>query len=69
MNNLKKKFLLDSKITFLNHGSYGACPVAVFKEYQNWQKKLEEQPVEFLTKAIWNHLRDSRIRLGEFVGC
>ena len=69
MNNLKKKFLLDSKITFLNHGSYGACPVPVFEDYQNWQRKLEEQPVEFLTKAIWNHLRDSRIRLGEFVGC
>ena len=45
---LKKQFLLDNKITFLNHGSFGACPKEIFKEYQSWQKKLENQPVKFL---------------------
>ena len=69
MNDLKQKFLLDKDIIFLNHGSYGACPVPVFEAYQEWQRKLEKQPVEFLTKGIWNHLKDSRISLSEFVGC
>ena len=69
MNDLKQKFLLDKDITFLNHGSYGACPVPVFEAYQEWQRKLENQPVEFLTKGIWNHLKNSRISLSEFVGC
>ena len=38
---LKSKFLLDPEITFLNHGSYGACPKPVFKVYQQYQKDLE----------------------------
>ena len=45
---LKNQFLLDKKITFLNHGSFGACPKDIFNEYQLWQKKLENQPVKFL---------------------
>ena len=69
MNNLKQKFILDKDITFLNHGSFGACPRPVFEDYQNWQRELEKQPVEFLTKGIWSPLRNSRIKLGEFVGC
>ena len=46
--NLKNQFLLDTKVTFLNHGSFGACPKKIFNEYQSWQKKLENQPVKFL---------------------
>ena len=46
--NLKNQFLLDNKVTFLNHGSFGACPKVIFNEYQSWQKKLERQPVKFL---------------------
>ena len=69
MNNLKQKFILDKDITFLNHGSFGACPRPVFEDYQNWQRELEKQPVEFLTKGIWSPLRNSRKKLGEFVGC
>jgi isopenicillin-N epimerase len=32
----KDLFLLDSTITFLNHGSFGATPRAVFEKYQWW---------------------------------
>ena len=39
--NIRNQFLLDSKVTFLNHGSFGACPKEIFSEYQSWQKKLE----------------------------
>ena len=45
---LANQFLLDKKVTFLNHGSFGACPIKIFNEYQSWQKKLENQPVKFL---------------------
>ena len=46
--NIKNQFMLDTKVTFLNHGSFGACPKEIFSEYQSWQKKLETQPVKFL---------------------
>jgi len=60
---------LDPDITFLNHGSYGACPVPVFEDYQDWQKKLETQPVEFMTDHLWKYLKYSRECLGKFIKC
>ena len=66
---MKSSFLLDQDITFLNHGSYGACPIPVFKEYQKWQKKLENQPVQFMTNLLWENLKKSREALGKFIKC
>jgi isopenicillin-N epimerase len=37
---LRDQFLLDKSVTFLNHGSFGACPIPVFEEYQRWQREL-----------------------------
>jgi isopenicillin-N epimerase len=64
---LKDQFLLDPQIVFLNHGSYGACPRPVFDEYQAWQIKLEQQPVQFLGIELDNYLRHSREELGEYI--
>lgn len=47
-SNLAQHFLLDPNVTFLNHGSFGACPRPVFEDYQRWQLQLERQPVAFL---------------------
>src|SRR3972149_6356742 len=35
-----------------DHGGYGACPVAVFDEYQRWQRELERQPTDFFTRRL-----------------
>jgi len=69
MKNIKDTFLLDPNITFLNHGSFGSCPRSVFQEYQKWQKKLEHQPVQFMTDKVYSALKESRIALSEFIGC
>ena len=63
--NLAPLFLLDPKVTFLNHGSYGACPRPVFATYQRWQLDLERQPVAFLDPArgLTAHLDASRAAL------
>tara|TARA_X000001036_G_C20599628_1_gene774365 strand:- start:148 stop:1281 length:1134 start_codon:yes stop_codon:yes gene_type:complete len=66
---LKNNFLLDPDITFLNHGSYGACPIPVFEDYQKWQKTLENQPVQFMTDYLWKYLKRSRECLGDFIKC
>jgi isopenicillin-N epimerase len=65
---LRGEFLLDASVTFLNHGSYGACPRAVFERYQEWQLELERQPVLFLSRRIERLLADARAALGEYVG-
>ena len=63
----KDLFLLDPTITFLNHGSFGATPRAVFEKYQWWQRELERQPVEFLGRRFSDLMRDARSSLAAYV--
>lgn len=65
---LREEFLLDPTVTFLNHGSYGACPRAVFERYQAWQRELEREPVEFLSRRLPELLAESRARLAAEIG-
>ncbi|NOH04188.1 MAG: aminotransferase class V-fold PLP-dependent enzyme [Chloroflexi bacterium] len=68
MFGLKKYFLLDPSVTFLNHGSYGATPKPVFREYQRWQRELENQPVEFLGRRHNDLMQASREALAKYLG-
>ena len=62
------QYLLDPAVTFLNHGSYGACPAPVFEAYQAWQRELERNPVELLGRRFDDLTRVARAALAEFVG-
>lgn len=68
--NLSSYFLLDETVTFLNHGSFGACPRPVFEAYQAWQLKLERQPVAFLDpdRGLSGWMRDARVALAGELG-
>jgi isopenicillin-N epimerase len=68
MPDLKNQFLLNPKIHFLNHGSFGATPKPVFQDYQRWQGELEYQPVEFLGRRAATLMADSRLALGKYLG-
>ena len=65
----RDQFLLDPDMTFLNHGSFGACPRPVFDVYQAWQRELERQPVEFLGRRIRDLLAEARPPLAKLVRC
>ena len=67
--NLKKEFLLDPDIHFLNHGSFGACPRPVFEVYQSFQRELEKKPVEFLGRQIIKRMEETRSILAEYINC
>ena len=69
-NNLASLFLLDPEVTFLNHGSFGACPRPVFEAYQAWQLKLERQPVAFLDpmRGLSGWMRDARVAMANEIG-
>jgi len=61
-------FLLDPGVTFLNHGSFGATPRAVFERYQAWQLELEREPVDFIARRLVGLLADARAELAVYVG-
>lgn len=66
---MKSQFLLDPNITFLNHGSFGACPKPVFDEYQRFQLELETNPVHFIQKKQADYLKIAKERLAKYIGC
>jgi len=67
--NIRSLFLLDNNITFLNHGSYGACPRPIFDDLQSWQLLLENQPVDFLANKVEERMERSRLALSGLVHC
>lgn len=69
MQNISSQFLLRKDITFLNFGSFGACPRPVFERYQQYQLELEQEPVEFIVTTGPKYLEQSRIALGNYVNC
>ena len=66
---MKSLFMLDPEVTYLNHGSFGACPKLIFEELVNWQKKLEREPVKHLAFDVFTHLEESRYALSNYINC
>lgn len=66
---MKSQFLLNPEITFLNHGSFGACPKPIFEEYQRFQVELEKEPVQFILKKQREYLTIAKNRLAKYIGC
>ena len=66
---MKSQFLLDPNITFLNHGSFGACPKPIFEEYQRMQLELENEPVYFIQKKQAEYLKIAKESLAKYIGC
>lgn len=66
---LRREFLLDPEVAFLNHGSFGACPRPVFERYQATQRELESEPVDFLDRRLPALLDTARTALADYVGC
>ncbi|HUG10355.1 MAG TPA: aminotransferase class V-fold PLP-dependent enzyme [Opitutaceae bacterium] len=66
-DSLRDQFLIDPEVAFLNHGSFGATPRPVFERYQEWQRELERQPVEFLGRRFNALMADARAALGAYL--
>ncbi|MDE2276239.1 MAG: aminotransferase class V-fold PLP-dependent enzyme [Burkholderiales bacterium] len=65
---MRDLFLLDPDTVFLNHGSFGACPIEVFDAFQAWQREMERNPVAFLGRRSGTLLHHARQRLAEALG-
>jgi isopenicillin-N epimerase len=67
-SDLARHWALDSSITFLNHGSFGATPRAVLEAQRGWRDRMEAQPVQVLARDLPALLAEARTSLGGFVG-
>lgn len=65
---VRKEWLLQPGISFLNHGSFGATPRLVLAAQAKWRRRMERQPVQFMTRILPGALRDAAAALAAFLG-
>ena len=59
---------LDPAVTYLNHGSFGACPTAILERQSALRLEMEREPVEFLAVRLRGRLNMAREALAAFLG-
>ena len=70
---LRPLWHLEADGTFLNHGSFGACPKSVLAAQTAWRETMERQPDQFFRRTVSplnpdNALRQGAKRLAAFMG-
>ncbi len=65
---IRKEWLLEEDIRFLNHGSYGAAPKVVLDAQSRWRRRMEQEPVRFMTDELPTHLRAAATDLAAYLG-
>jgi isopenicillin-N epimerase len=59
--------MLQPDVTFLNHGSFGALPRAVFDEQERWRRRIEAEPIELLGRRHPEMIEAAKRPLAELV--
>lgn len=59
---------LDPHVAYLNHGSFGACPIAILDHQAALRREMEREPVDFLWRRLPARLAEARAAVGRFVG-
>jgi len=65
---LAHHWTLDPHITFLNHGSFGACPRPVLEAQSQLRARIEREPVKFFVRRYDALLEQAREKLAAFLG-
>ncbi|MBT5926542.1 MAG: aminotransferase class V-fold PLP-dependent enzyme [Verrucomicrobia bacterium] len=58
---------LESGTAFLNHGSFGSCPLPVLAYQKELRDRLERQPVQFFVRDLESMWDEALSRLAEFL--
>lgn len=64
---LRNNWRLDPDIAFLNHGSFGACPVPVLEYQRALREEMERNPVQFMARKLPERLAQVREEVAKFV--
>jgi isopenicillin-N epimerase len=59
-------WVLEPEISFLNHGTFGACPAPVLEAQRVWRERMEAEPVRFLSRELEPRLDEVRHEVGRF---
>jgi isopenicillin-N epimerase len=65
---VRARWTLDPAVTFLNHGSFGACPRPVLEAQARLREQLEREPVRFFVRELESMLDAARAEVAAFVG-
>lgn len=65
---IKELWPLEADMIFLNHGSYGACPIPVLDAQDHWRRTLESQPCQFMNAVAPGAIREAAAALAGFIG-
>ncbi len=68
MEPFDRHWTLDPEVTFLNHGSFGACPKPVLEAQSELRARLEREPVDFMARQWEPRMDQARQALATFVG-
>src|SRR2546422_10864030 len=63
----KPEFLLESGVTFLNHGSFGAAPRVVLEAAERWRQRMEVNPDVFLHDVLPRKQREAAAALARCI--
>ena len=61
-------FSLDPAVAYLNHGSYGAVPIAVQRAQQRLRDETEANPMRFFSRGLQARIAHARRHLASFLG-
>ncbi len=59
---------LDPTVSYLNHGSFGACPEPVLEAQRVWRERMETEPERFLARELEGNLDEARRLVGAYLG-